>query len=82
MPHNYKQKLGSRNYCNYTKETLEAAIIIGIKAAHRKYSIPYGTLQSKKAGKHKKDVERPTRLKPFSITVAFIFCQMQPYINL
>ena len=82
MPHNYKQKLGSRNYCNYTKETLEAAIIIGIKAAHRKYSIPYGTLQSKIAGKHKKDVGRPTRWKPFSITIFLTFCQMQPFIKL
>ena len=86
MPRNYKQKHGSRNYCNYTKKTLEAAIgkakIKGIKAAHRKYSIPYGTLQSEIAGKHKKYVGRPTRWKPFYITIAFIFCRMQPYINL
>ena len=55
MPRNYKRKFGSRNCCNYAKETLEApteeAKIIGIKAAHRKYSIPYGTLQSKIAQK-------------------------------
>ena len=65
---------------------MEAAIgeakIMGIKAANRKYSIPYGTLQSKIARKHKKDVGRPTRWKPFSITNVFIFYQMQPYINL
>ena len=65
MPRNYKRKLGLRNYCNYTKETLEEAIaeakIIGIKAAHRKHSITYGTLQSKIAGKHKNGVGRPTR---------------------
>ena len=56
MQRTYKRKYGSRNYINYTKEKLEAVIeeakIIGIKAAHRKYSIPYGTLQSKLKNKH------------------------------
>ena len=65
MPHTYKRKPGSRNYVDYTQEKLEAAIeeakIIGIKAAHRKYSIPYGTLQSKLKNKHQKNIGRPTR---------------------
>ena len=56
MQRTYKRKYGSRNYINYTQEKLEAVIeeakIIGIKAAHRKYSIPYGTLQSKLKNKH------------------------------
>ena len=80
-----KKKLGSKNYCNYTKETLEVAIgeakIIGTKAAHRKYSIPRGTLQSDIVGKHKKDVDRPTRWKSFPITIVFVLCEMKPYIN-
>ena len=65
MPRTYKRKPGSRNYVDYMQEKLEAAIeeakIIGIKAAHRKYSISYGTLQSKLKNKHQKNIGRPTR---------------------
>ena len=56
-----QKKLDSKNYCSYTKETLEVAIgeakIIGTKAAHSKYSIPRGNLQNDIVGKHKKDAD-------------------------
>ena len=65
MSRTYKQKPGSRNYVNYTEEKLEAAIeeakIIGMKAAYRKYTIPYGTLQNKLKNKHQKNIGGPTR---------------------
>ena len=65
MSRTYKQKPGSRNYVNHAEDKLEAAIeeakIMGMKAAYRKYTIPYCTLQNKLKNKHQNNIGRPTR---------------------
>lgn len=58
----YKKKIGSRNYCNYTPQTLETCLnavrsgIVSQRKAARMYSIPIATLKNKLKKKHVKTV--------------------------
>lgn len=58
MVRTYKKTAGSRNYKNYTEETLEEAIEkitnneLSINAASLQYKIPFGTLYNKYKGLH------------------------------
>lgn len=58
MPRKHKRLLGSRTYCDYTKETLEEAlqrVVEGrstIREASREFKIPFGTLYNKYKGRH------------------------------
>ena len=53
MPRTYKRKLGSREYQNYTSETMEKAVEdilqdrLTLRKASKKYGIPLGTLSHK-----------------------------------
>ena len=68
MPHNYKQTPGSRTYHNYMNETLQKCLSqvkankILMKAASRKYSIPYGTIRNKINRWHNKQYGGQKRL--------------------
>lgn len=58
MPRVYKRKIGSRQYKNFTDETLENALQaiadgnMTIRRASREFKIPYGTLNNKFHGRH------------------------------
>ena len=60
MPRNYKRTPGFRTYHDCTDETLQKCLSlvkankISMKAASRKYSIPYGTIRNKINGWHSK----------------------------
>lgn len=66
MPRKHKRLLGSRTYCDYTKETLEEAlqrVVEGrstIREASREFKIPFGTLYNKYKGRHGGKPGRPT----------------------
>ena len=68
MPHNYKQTPGSRTYHNYMNETLQKCLSrvkankILMKAASRKYSIPYRTIRNKINRWHNKQYGGQKRL--------------------
>jgi len=68
MPRSHKRKLGSRNYKNYTAQTLQNALeevnneTLSLAKASEKYNIPIGTLSNKKNHKHEKTVGGPTAL--------------------
>ena len=68
MPHNYKLITGSRTYHNYTDETLQKCLSqvkatkILMKAASRKYGIPYVTIRNKINGWHSKQHRGEKRL--------------------
>ena len=68
MPCNYKRIPGSRTYHDYTDETLQKCLSlvkankISMKAASRKYSIPYGTIRNKINGWHSKQYGGQKRL--------------------
>lgn len=59
MPRSYKRKIGSRSYCNYTKEKLQAAVDeikekkISLRGAAQKYGIHRNTLWLKMKEKHR-----------------------------
>jgi len=68
MPRTYKRKLGSREYQNYTSETMEKAVEdilqdrLTLRKASKKYGIPLGTLSHKVNKKHGGHVGGPTSL--------------------
>lgn len=69
MPRNYKKKLGSRTYKNFTEADLEralAAIRDGMSqaAASRRFKISRGTLQNKLKGEHTRPPGHPTVFTP------------------
>ena len=57
MPRKHKQKLGSREYKNYTEETLQNALddiesqTLSMRQAATRYNIPVATLSNKWNGK-------------------------------
>ena len=60
MPRKHKRKLGSREYKNYTEETLQNALddiesqTLSMRQAATRYNIPVATLSNKWNGKHVK----------------------------
>lgn len=66
MPRNYKKRLGSRDYRNYTEENLNQAVTevvenrLTLRGASQRYNIPYGTLHNKYHGRFGKKPGAPT----------------------
>ena len=68
MPRNYKRIPGFHTYHDYMDETLQKCLSqvkankILMKAASRKYSIPYGTIRNKINGWHSKQYQGQKQL--------------------
>ena len=68
MPRQHKRKLGAQRYCDYSDETLQAAVH-AVKSgkmssykAEEKYGIPRRTIVNKVKGWHSKPFGKPTVL--------------------
>lgn len=68
MARQYKRQLGSRNYRNYTEESLQKAVeevrnkTLSLRKAQKKYGIHYNTLWTRLKGTHSNVVGRPQAL--------------------
>ena len=67
MPRHAKKRPGSRDYCNYSKDQMEQALVYvangkSINQSAKDNGVKYGTLRNRVCGLHLNPVGRPTAL--------------------